>query len=358
MEALFDVFKSVLEIIINLNRIFMKNKIKEKAKNIFSFQDTFLRKDNIIRDIVVIVFAVVLAALLILNHRHQLYLQKSAREQEIANQAREFSEEKMRQSGEMEENESEPEIPQEDTANWQSYKSDWYGFELKYPENWKEPALVKKTGGAKWDYRFEFRKKETYEGDPYSGFDVIVYDVKNTKELFDTDEFPAFKSDEFKADESCAEITGHLTENEDYPAEEIYVSPDDNCRNPAFFYSLTRDEYIYNIIPIQKDGREAPVDSKKETVKNFPEFFSVASSFDLVDIKRPKPQPATPKITAPMPVAAIRVNGRLVCAKKNDHPFKSKKNKKKHLDMECCLDPDEYPNPHCYYPKDKYGKYL
>lgn len=357
MEALFYLFKSV-EIIISPSRIFMKNKIKEKAKKVFSFQDTFLRKDNIIRDIVVIFFTVVLAALLILNHRHQLYLQKSAREQEIANQAKEFSEEKMRQSGEAKEDESELEIPQEDTTNWQSYKSDWYGFELKYPENWEKPALVKKTEDAKWDYHFEFRKKEIYEDDPYSGFDVIVYDVKNTKELFDTNEFPTLKSDEFKADESCAEITGHLTENEDYPAEEIYVSPDDNCRNPAFFYSLTRDEYIYNIIPIKKYDWETPDDFKKVAVKNFPEFFSVASSFNLIDIKRPKAQPAAPKITAPMPVAAIRVNGRLVCAKKNDHPSKSKRNKKGHLDMECCLDPDEYPNPHCYYPKDKYGKYL
>jgi hypothetical protein len=48
----------------------------------------------------------------------------------------------------------------------------------------------------------------------------------------------------------------------------------------------------------------------------------------------------------------------MVCAKKNDKPGKSNKGKSKHLDMECCLDPDEYPNPWCYYPPEKYGKYL
>ncbi|NTW89551.1 MAG: hypothetical protein HGB37_01380 [Candidatus Moranbacteria bacterium] len=63
-------------------------------------------------------------------------------------------------------------------------------------------------------------------------------------------------------------------------------------------------------------------------------------------------------ISAPYPNSYKKVNGRLVCAKKNDHPEKSKKNKKKHMDMECCLDPDEIPNPHCYYPPEKYGKYL
>jgi hypothetical protein len=44
------------------------------------------------------------------------------------------------------------------------------------------------------------------------------------------------------------------------------------------------------------------------------------------------------------------VNGKLVCAKKNDKPRKSLNgNKRGHLDMECCLDPDETPNPWCTY---------
>lgn len=50
--------------------------------------------------------------------------------------------------------------------------------------------------------------------------------------------------------------------------------------------------------------------------------------------------------------------GRLVCPTKNDKPAKSKKDKPTHIDMECCLDPDEIPNPHCYYPREKYGKLL
>lgn len=68
--------------------------------------------------------------------------------------------------------------------------------------------------------------------------------------------------------------------------------------------------------------------------------------------------PARKKISAPMPADFKRVGGRLVCSKSHDKPGKSKKGKGKHMDMECCLDPDEYPNPHCYYPLEKYGKYL
>ena len=52
---------------------------------------------------------------------------------------------------------------------------------------------------------------------------------------------------------------------------------------------------------------------------------------------------------APLPVSAVRVNGRYVCAKKNDKPGRSNKNKRGHIDRQCCLDPDEKPNPHCDY---------
>lgn len=64
------------------------------------------------------------------------------------------------------------------------------------------------------------------------------------------------------------------------------------------------------------------------------------------------------KTSARMPASFAVVGGRRVCEKKNDKPAKSKKGKGKHMDMECCLDPDEYPNPNCYYSPEKYGKYL
>lgn len=66
-----------------------------------------------------------------------------------------------------------------------------------------------------------------------------------------------------------------------------------------------------------------------------------------------------PVIKAPGPYVFEKDSlGRKVCNKKNDHSGKSKQDKGKHMDMECCLDPDEIPNPHCYYSQSKYGKYL
>lgn len=81
--------------------------------------------------------------------------------------------------------------------------------------------------------------------------------------------------------------------------------------------------------------------------------------------KEVKPVPPPPvvrkpiKPNAPDPDIYKRDSeGRKVCAMKNDKPSKSKIHKKVHMDMECCLDPDEIPNPHCYYPQSKYGKFL
>jgi len=119
---------------------------------------------------------------------------------------------------------------------------------------------------------------------------------------------------------------------------------------------------LYDIIPVAKDGAEAPENFEQDVSKNFPEYKEVVSSLKFIPISRPaakKAAPAKPRITAPRPVSAKVVNGQLVCAKKNDKPGKSQNgNKPGHMDMECCLDPDEKPNPWCTYSAQKYQKYL
>jgi hypothetical protein len=71
-----------------------------------------------------------------------------------------------------------------------------------------------------------------------------------------------------------------------------------------------------------------------------------------------RPAPPKPKRPAArIPGGAKVVNGKYVCKKKKDYVGKSKKNNKGylHLDMECCLDPDEYPNPWCTYRPGELG---
>lgn len=71
-------------------------------------------------------------------------------------------------------------------------------------------------------------------------------------------------------------------------------------------------------------------------------------------------KPAPPKPRRPrarIPGGAKKVNGKYVCGKKHGYVGKSKSNNKGylHLDLECCLDPDEYPNPWCTYKPGELG---
>lgn len=299
-----------------------------------SVSSVFLHKKNLVRDIVIVGIAIGSFVLLSIIYHYQ------------------FSS-KQKDAGLLPQPviENEAENPIMDTAEWKTYTTQWYGFELKYPNNWNKPALKNATPGAKWEYRYQFRKQAVKESDPYVGFDVVVYNVGKVKDLSNTEEFPTVREGVVQSPGTCDTIVGRLAENEKYPAEQISVSAGDDCYRPAYFYTLTRDNYIYTIVPISTET-EGGVQSETEIVRKFPEFITVASTLNLIDIVQPKP---APKITAPKPIAVTKTDsrGRLICAKKDDHPRKSKKGKGKHLDMECCLDPDEYPNPWCYYPPGK-----
>lgn len=56
-----------------------------------------------------------------------------------------------------------------------------------------------------------------------------------------------------------------------------------------------------------------------------------------------------PLSQAPPLTSAKKVNGKWVCAHRKDKPRKSKQDKEVHIDRQCCLDPDEVPNPRCSY---------
>lgn len=345
----------------------------KKKKRKISWNYIFSYGNNLAINSLIAVFLVLLAILIIFYRQRLLLEQKQLKNMApVSTVVDEFKIEKIKV----------------DMGNWKKYSNLWYGFELQYPENWKKPTVQNSSVGADWEFRYLFRKKEPIENscfeekksiaiadwqwkylfykkdaeenNPYAGFDVIIYDVEKVKELDNTDEFAAVKNEKLQDSVICDQIEIHLTENENYPAEKIYILSDDKCHNSVFFYNLIREQYIYNIVPVLKEASEVSMDLEKKAINNFPEFFSVASSFNLINIVRPKPVPPKPRITAPKPLAATKrdAQGRMVCAKKNDKPGKSNKGKSKHLDMECCLDPDEYPNPWCYYPPEKYGKYL
>lgn len=249
-----------------------------------------------------------------------------------------------------------------DTDEWKEYTNNWYGFNIKYPQDWKALTSRKPVAGDAWEYRYEFRMDQSEN--EYSGFDLVVYNATKIENVFATEEFPLLKKEQSQEGNDCESKKKDLIDSNMYSMEKVQSLLSDKCYEPVIFFSKSREKqlvsdknYIYNVVATSnEENSEIEVDPTKEIGEKFPEFFVVALSLNLVDMKRLPPKPV---ITAPKPVSyKIDSLGRMVCKKDNDKPGKSKKDKDYHLDMECCLDPDEDPNPWCYYDPVKYGEYL
>lgn len=346
---------------INENKKVFVKKTKEVASNIKGFFalvknyifTKLLNKKNISRDSIIVIAVVIMVSIIIgiskYNYIKKVRLIKKADNMVQNHVSDEFHKQSLTTIKSVQD--------QINTDNWKDYKTQWYGFSIKYPDTWRNPIPGISARKFGEEYRYRFRKADVAE-DSYVGFDVAIYSVNKTKEFTSTGEFPSLKSGLVEGEAGCETIEGHLIETGDYPAEEVYVPLDDNCYKSVLFFSVTKGEYIYNIVPVVQEGVEIHGDSMVEIADNFPEFFAAISFFENTDIVRPKPKPSA-VANAPKPVSYKKDSlGRRVCAKDHDKPAKSKTHKKKHLDMECCLDPDEYPNPHCYYSPGKYGKYL
>lgn len=339
----------------------MKSERKRKInKNLercwIFFRVSFFCKKNLSRDAVVLavlILALILFSVIVLgggkNKRVEKVVPVEQPQQEVLSMEDIFRKEQ----------ESIVEVQSRfNTSPWRAYRNNWYGFLLKYPEIMKPPVLGRFVAGDLWEQNIQFLLRDSGQDNPFLGFAVVIYNVSKIKELSATEEFPKLKSEAIMENPECASFDGRISENDNFPAEQIYVSESDSCYQEALFFTNTKGNYIYNITPILKEEASLNGDVAQQIQEKMPEFFAVVSTWELVDIVRPKPKPPAPKVTAPMPVSFKMENGRRVCDKKNDHPSKSKQHKGKHLDMECCLDPDEYPNPNCYYPPSKYGKYL
>lgn len=235
-----------------------------------------------------------------------------------------------------------------DTSGWKTYSNNWYGFKIKYPHDWEVSIAKKIDASSKFEYRYSFRKAGGEKSENFVGFDVVIYNLTRIESPINADEIILKNISDREADsEDCQDIDGHLAENEEFPAEEVSIPGGDECFEEAYFFTLTGESYVYNFVPVRSEDSAGEKNLEKTVKEEFPEFAAAAESFEITKILRPKPKP---RITAPKPLAETKIkDGKRYCAKKNDKPRKSKEHEKKHMDMECCLDPDEIPNPWCTY---------
>jgi hypothetical protein len=238
-----------------------------------------------------------------------------------------------------------------DTSGWSTYRNKWYGFEIQHPESWTDNTQYKTATekSARYDIIYKFRKDGEESSDTFSGYDVKIYSVRKVQEIENTNEIRKKDNAPAESSECSVPASEESLESGGPTLQKISINEDNPCYEPAYFYSYTKGSYIYNIVPAVGESGERFPNPEEKTSKAFPEYKEAVASFKNISLSKPAMAPAKPRITARRPVSAKISGGRLVCAKKNDHPHKSDKNKPGHLDLECCLDPDERPNPWCSY---------
>ncbi|MBD3244794.1 MAG: hypothetical protein GF335_02260 [Candidatus Moranbacteria bacterium] len=231
------------------------------------------------------------------------------------------------------------------TDQWQNYTNKWYGYQIKYPKNYNKPKILKSNPSAfNYEKIYRFEKNSQNNNSSFQGFDITIYNKKTSKDIASTDQIISKSQKAKNQDFLVNNIVALSAKNDNYKFYEVNVSKNNDCFEPNYFFSFDRGNYIYNVSAILKKGHSYQASPKKQLIDEMPEIFQIASSLEFIKIVRPKPKPKAPK-----PHGAKKVNGKYVCAKKNDKPSVSKKNPKGHMDMQCCLDPDEVPNPWCTY---------
>ena len=129
------------------------------------------------------------------------------------------------------------------------------------------------------------------------------------------------------------------------------------CYQETFFYSLTKNQYTYNIVPHFGSGFDIPgFDEKVSLIKIFPEFYDIVSTINITQQEDIVAVSKKAIATAAQP--KIRYVAGITCPNKHDHPSYSNKGKGKHMDEDCCPDPDEWPNPMCAYSAKALGVML
>ncbi len=127
----------------------------------------------------------------------------------------------------------------------------------------------------------------------------------------------------------------------------------DQLQIPVAFETRNGTQDILEVIAKQQEQSKASSETDGNTANE-----TTAITVAVTTEKQTLPSRA-PLNKADFPNTFKLENGKRVCEKKNDKPGFSKENNKgkKHMDMECCLDPDEIANPWCTY-SPNYAKFL
>lgn len=245
-------------------------------------------------------------------------------------------------------------VAKDDTLSWKTYQDKETGFSVKYPDYWPDPKVEKANGKVKYLGKIAFNNGFEPNAKRYQGFEVYVYDTKKCSGLAESDNLAPRNPGTFKVN-SCdkSEFLEATLGEGAYPAQEVETISDDRCFVEAYFFSVNRGKYFYNVVPLASEADSPLGESKKiDVITNFPKFFEILSTFvlPLEEVQAEEEKEIIQKSIVEKKIQPRRVLSNLGrCRHKNDHPRKSKTKKHRHMDEDCCMDPDEWPNPRCQY---------
>lgn len=245
-------------------------------------------------------------------------------------------------------------LKEKEMENWKTYQNKTYGFQIKYPEDWPDPAVSGPQDGFKFRNKISFLGNQSDSGKAPNGFDIDIYrsTQSNNKPKPDYTDNLALKDTVTPDYSNCNSLEIFSVGTAEYPALQVRVLQNDPCFHEAYFFSLRKGFSIYDIVPNPSSGKNYDGYDGEKIVKNeFPDFYRILSTLSFTvtkpvvnnQIQNPTSKPkVAPKVEAPRVTRGIR------CPEKIQHP-KSSPNKGKHVDEDCCPDPDEYPKAGCAY---------
>lgn len=252
-------------------------------------------------------------------------------------------------------------LKEQEMGNWKTYQNRVYGFQIKYPDDWPDPTVSGPQNGFKYRAKISFRANQE-EGKNSNGFDIDIYRSlrTNAKPKPNYSDNLSLKDSAEPNFENCKSLEIFSIGTAEYPALQVKALSDDPCFKEAYFFSLQKGFNIFDFVPIPGSGiGYSGYDGEKVVGEEFPDFYRILSTFGFRLVRQTSQQtnnPATKPIAKPvqLKVEVPRVSRGIRCPEKIQHPHSSN-TKGKHVDEDCCPDPDEYPKAGCAYSAHDYS---
>jgi hypothetical protein len=224
------------------------------------------------------------------------------------------------------------------TAGWKTYQNNFYNFEIKYPGEWAAPKEEKISDrDFAYEYKIIFSPDGTQQSGSATGFTIYIYKTG-----------PCMDGSNFSNGQNLN--SSNQPSNNITPQCSTHKAVVVNGNND-YFYEFSGKIYTFTIFPFPADENnpilaESSRDQFEAVVKTI--------VFDSI----PKPENKTIYLVPKKPVVkgtiAVIYSGKQKCPHPGQRPQKSP-TKGKHVDEDCCSDPDEWPNPICAYKSSDYG---